>query len=195
MESVRQSTPSGFSVSGDSGQAWGHQAEVSDVLNIMKIQYGYRPGHLNQVVKDTDSDKVFIRSDVNLRAGRLTTRLNYLNGRTDLGTPTLQMYLMPENYGHISEPVWSSVAQLDSTTHRATNELRVGWQRDRFLRSPHPGSAPFPAVRVDFPDGSNLRLGSDATSQANSTNQDVIDRPRRPRAHRFSGAARVENDR
>ena len=28
---------------------------------------------------------------------------------------------------------------------------------------------------MDFPDGSNLRLGSDATSQANSTNQDVIE--------------------
>ena len=112
---------------------------------------------------------------MNLRAGRLTARVNYLNGRTDLGAPSAQIYIMPENYGHISESVWSSVAQLDSTARRALNELRVGWQRDRILRSPHPGSAPFPAVRVDFPDGSNLRLGSDATSQANSTNQDVIE--------------------
>ena len=77
VESVRQSTPSGFSVSGDSGQPWGHQTEVSDVLNIMKTQYGYQPGNLNQVVKATDNDKFFIRSDVNLRAGRLTTRVNY----------------------------------------------------------------------------------------------------------------------
>ena len=67
------------------------------------------------------------------------------------------------------------MAQLNTTARRAFNELRVGWQRDRILRSPHPGSAPFPAVRVNFPDGSNLRLGSDATSQANSTNQDVIE--------------------
>jgi hypothetical protein len=175
VESARQSTPSGFSASGDSGQSWGHQTEVSDVLNIMKTQYGYQPGNLNQVVKATDNDKFFIRSDVNLRAGRLTTRVNYLNGRTDLGAPSAQFYIMPENYGHISESVWSSVAQLDSATRVAFNELRVGWQRDRILRSPHPGSAPFPAVRVDFPDGSNLRLGSDATSQANSTNQDVIE--------------------
>jgi hypothetical protein len=175
VESVRQSTPSGFSLSGDSGQSWGHQDEVSDTLNIMKTRYGYQPGILDQVVKATDNDKFFIRSDVNLRAGRLTTRVNYLNGRTDLGAPSAQIYIMPENYGHISESVWSSVAQLDSTARGALNELRVGWQRDRILRSPHPGSAPFPAVRVDFPDGSNLRLGSDATSQANSTNQDVIE--------------------
>mgnify|MGYP000612868116 CR=1 FL=1 len=31
VESARQSTPSGVSVSGDSGQSWGHQAEVGDV--------------------------------------------------------------------------------------------------------------------------------------------------------------------
>jgi hypothetical protein len=175
VESVRQSIPSGFSVSGDSGQSWGHQTDVSDVLNIMKTQYGYQPGNLNQVVNATDNDKLFIRSDANLRVGRLTTRVNYLNGRTDLGAPTDLVYLMPENYGHIGESVWSSVAQLESTARGAFNELRVGWQRDRILRSPHPGSAPFPAVRVDFPDGSNLRLGSDATSQASSTNQDVIE--------------------
>jgi hypothetical protein len=175
VESVRQSTPSGFSVSGDSGQSWGHQTDVSDVLNIMKTQYGYQPGSLDQVVRATDNDKFFIRSDVNLRAGRLTTRLNYLNGRTDLGSPSAQIYLMPENYGRFTESAWSSVAQFDSTFRAATNELRVGWLRDRLLRSPHAGSAPFPAVRVDFPDGSNLRLGSDATSQANSTDQDVIE--------------------
>ena len=89
VESVRQSIPSGFSVSGDSGQSWGHQTDVSDVLNIMKTQYGYQPGNLNQVVKATDNDKLFIRSDANLRVGRLTTRVNYLNGRTDLGAPTI----------------------------------------------------------------------------------------------------------
>ena len=55
-----QPTPSGFSVSGDSGQSWGHQTEVSDVLSIMKTQYGYQPGNLNQVVKATDNDKFFI---------------------------------------------------------------------------------------------------------------------------------------
>jgi hypothetical protein len=82
---------------------------------------------------------------------------------------------MPENYGHISESVWSSVAQLDSTAASLLNEFRVGWQRDRLLRLPHPGSAAFPAVRVDFTDLSNIRLGSDATSQANSTDQDVIE--------------------
>jgi hypothetical protein len=87
----RKNTPVGFSVSGNSGQQWSpsDQANVQQVLDIAKNQYGFNPGGLDEFSRPQNNDKVFIRTDFNLNPkNRLTGRVNYVNGTQYVGTPT-----------------------------------------------------------------------------------------------------------
>ncbi|HEX6739826.1 MAG TPA: TonB-dependent receptor, partial [Vicinamibacteria bacterium] len=89
----RKETPSGFSLDGNSGQAFGHQTEVSRFVDIIKNKYGYDPGGLAEFIRDTPSDKVFGRLDFNLSDHhRLTLRHNFIKGTTDRGFPSSRTY-------------------------------------------------------------------------------------------------------
>src|SRR5262249_52438331 len=46
------------------------------------------------------------------------------------------------------------------------------YQRERNHRDP---GTPFPHVQIDLADGSNLRVGSELSSQANRLNQDIVE--------------------
>ena len=48
-EQTKRNSPSGFSVSGNSGQAFGHQAEIQQVADILKTKYGFDPGRVRRV--------------------------------------------------------------------------------------------------------------------------------------------------
>jgi len=160
------------------GAAWSHQAEVQQVLSIAKSQYGYEGGGLDEVITPTNSDKMFVRSDVNFSSrNRLTMRLNYVNGvRTtnSSGVPSTLIYAVPGNYYQIQDRNIVPLGQLNSTWSRVFNEFRIMYQRERNLRT-NPGYAIFPYVRVDFPDGTNLRLGTENSSHANKLNQDIVE--------------------
>src|SRR5262249_32740155 len=69
----------------------------------------------------------------------------------------------------------TTVVQLNTTGARTFNEFRVAWQRGRVTRSQQPGQALFPAVRVDFTDGTGLQLGSDPLAHANGLDQDGVE--------------------
>src|SRR5262249_15921931 len=114
----RKTTPNGFSVSGMSGQDWGHQAEVQRAVDILKNQYRYDPGGLDEFSKRNNSDKVFVRTDFNLSSKNLLiVRINYINGLADQSgtTPSGTIYIMPGNFYMIQDKLTSSVAQLNST--------------------------------------------------------------------------------
>ena len=44
-EKTKRESPSGFSVSGNSGQAFGHQAEIQRIADILNTRYGFDPGY------------------------------------------------------------------------------------------------------------------------------------------------------
>jgi hypothetical protein len=176
----RKNTPVGFSVSGNSGQQWSpsDQANVQQVLDIAKNQYGFNPGGLDEFSRPQNNDKVFIRTDFNLNPkNRLTGRVNYVNGTQYVGTPTTSKYLLPDYYYSIQDKTVSSVGQLDTTiSNTMINQARVTYQRERNVRGDQPGFSPFPSVEVDFPGTGNfVMLGTELSSQANKLNQDIVE--------------------
>ncbi len=171
----RKTTPNGFSVSGASGQPWGHQPEVQRAVDLLKNQYHYDPGSLDEFSKASNSDKIFIRTDFNLSPkNQLTVRNNYINGLANQSgtTPSGTIYILPGNFYTITDKLTSTVGQLNTTWTSAFNELRITYQRERNQRDP---GTPFPHLQIDLADGSNIRAGSELSSQANRLNQDVLE--------------------
>src|SRR4029079_17604625 len=75
----RKHTPSGFSASGTTGVAFGHTAEIQQVVDIAKAQYGYDPGGLDEFTRASDNNKVFVRTAFNLDQHQLSIRHNYVD--------------------------------------------------------------------------------------------------------------------
>src|SRR5262249_22990968 len=179
LDFQRKNTPVGFSVSGNSGQTWNpnNTATINQALAILKNQYDYDPGGLDEFSRPTNNDKVFVRTDFNLSPkNQLTVRANYVNGRQYVGTPTTTQYLMPDRFYSIQDKVLSSVGQLNTTlSGGAFNEFRVTYQRERNVRGDQPGFAAFPSVQLDMPDGTNIVFGTETSSQANKLNQDIVE--------------------
>jgi hypothetical protein len=186
LDLARKSLPTGFSGDGSGGQAWGglnsagvasHLADLQQIANITKTQYGYDPGSLSEISTPINSDKVFLRTDFNVSPrNQLTVRLNYVKGSKQLsttGVPNSTTYAFPTDFYTSNEKVWSPVAQLNTTAAHIFNEFRATYTRDQFTRSiPSPV---FPFVRVDFADGLNVRLGAENSSHANKLNQDIVE--------------------
>src|SRR5262249_34917611 len=171
----RKTTPNGFSASGTTGQPFGHTAEVQQVLNIAEQQYGYDAGGLDEFSKRGNSDKIFVRADFNLSPkNQLVIRNNYVHGLADQSgtTPSNIIYITPGNFYAIDDKLTSTVGQLNSTWANAFNEARITYQRERNFRDP---GTPFPHIQVDLADGSNVRLGSELSSQPNRPNQDTVE--------------------
>ena len=175
----RKTTPSGYSLDGSSGQLWNSNdtALAQEALQILQAKYGFNPGGLGEFGKPNNSDKVFVRGDFNLSPhNQLNIRTNYVNGLANVGTPSTTQYIMPDNYYSIQDKLSSTVGQLNTTiSDRMVNEFRMTYQRDRNIRGDQPGYAPFPHVRVDFPDNNYMTLGTENNSQANKLNQDIIE--------------------
>jgi hypothetical protein len=173
----RKTNPAGFSVSGNSGQPWGHQSDVQQIADIAKSVYGYDTGNLDEVSQPTDSDKYFVRADFNVARGhQLTARMNYIDATRLLSTagiPSNQTYALPNDFYTFGDKNLGIVTQLNSTFGSTFNELRVGYQRVRDAReNPTPI---FPYVRVDLADSNSVRLGSENSSHANQLDQDIIE--------------------
>src|SRR5207247_1514382 len=88
--------------------------------------------------------------------------------------PSTTIYALPHDYYTSEEKVFSPVGQLNSTFSHVFNEFRITYTRDRFGRN-NPGNPTFPYVRVDLPDQSNVRIGTENSSHANKLNQDIIE--------------------
>ncbi len=173
VDIARRQAPSGFSLDGNSGIDWGHDAEVDRFLSILRDNYGYDPGGKEEFIRNADADKLFGRLDFNLASShRLTLRHNYLKGKTDRGFPDSRTYFMPDNWYQPRDKVHSSVAQLNSTFGAAVNEFRVSYQR---IRTVTDGPTRFPQVIVDLADGSRIRAGRENFRHANELDQDIFE--------------------
>jgi hypothetical protein len=174
----RRTTPSGFSIN-SSGQRFGLDAEVTRFLDILRNRYNYVPGDASEFIRDTKNDKVFVRTDFNLRTGQqLVVRHNYVDAANDIANNiTLTRYTFPDNIYRFVSETHSTVGQLNSTFGRSFNELRVTYQRIRDRRAGRPDeSRPFPQVDVRVGGGSRfLRAGRENFSTANELDQDVVE--------------------
>ena len=114
-----------------------------------RAKYGYDPGSVGEFSRRNNNDKVFVRTDFNLRTGsRLVVRHNYVKGLADNGSQTQFAYYMPDYFYEIQDIDEFDRGQLNSTLGSMFNELRVTYQRERNVRgsarrrsrpSRHPG--------------------------------------------------------
>jgi hypothetical protein len=172
LEWGRRNTPSGFSISGTSGVSFGRQAEAARFLDILSRRYGYDPGSLDEFSRDTQNNKVFVRTDFNLGRSQLTVRHNYVDGFNDVGSQNASTYKFSDNFYTLHNTTNSTVGQLNSNFGSMVNEARVLYQRIREFRTT-PNR--FPQITVRLPDGGRFVAGSEASSQANQLDQDNVE--------------------
>ncbi len=169
----RRDTPAGWSVDGSSGQTFGRQAEVERVINIAKTKYGYDPGGIQEFIRSTDNNKVFVRADFNIGRSQLTLRNNYINALNDVGTPSFTRFILPDQFYQFNSDTNSTVGQWNSPWGSMFNEFRVGYQRVRDFRS-NSGAA-FPQVNVRMGGNQDVRFGTEQFSARNELDQDIIE--------------------
>ena len=171
----RRDNPSGISVS-TSGQTFGREAEIDRFRSILQDKYGYDPGGKEEFIRTINSNKLFLRADLNVSAKhQLTVRHNFNDSLNDIGRPTTGTYFMPDAFYQIKNKTNSSVVQLNSTYGTAVNEARVTYQRIRDRRAGQPDEdRPFPFVSVTLSSGS-VRAGRENFSTANELDQDVFE--------------------
>jgi len=174
----RKQTPSGVSIN-TTGQQFGFAAEATRFLNILRNRYNYNPGDTSEFIRGTDNDKVFVRTDFNLRTNhQLVVRHNYINGSNDIGRPDATRFIFADNFYDFRSQTNSTVGQLNSVFGGAFNELRVTYQRQRDRRGGQPfEERPFPMVEVRVPDGASnfLRAGRENFSSANELDVDILE--------------------
>ncbi|MCP4897705.1 MAG: TonB-dependent receptor [bacterium] len=178
-EMSRRESPTGWSLDGQEGQAWGNenaQAAGQRFIDIMQDQYGYDPGDLSQQSLNTDSDKLFAKIDFQISPSHsLTIRHNYNDSEHLILAPTRWTYEFPSHAYLMENTTNSSVAQLNSVFgDDRFNELRVTYQSISDRRA---GGTPFPYVRIEDADGSGgeFEAGIERFSTANSLDQTIME--------------------
>jgi hypothetical protein len=174
-EQTKRHSPSGFSVTGNSGQAFGHQADIQRVKDILNTRYGFDAGGLDEVEYARDGDKIFARADFNLGTkNQLVFRHSWVNGRDEqFGSLSALVYSLPNTIYGITNNTNSSVGQLNSTlAGNLFNELRIVYTRIRDFRDV---PQRFPTVQVFFPDNTSVYAGTERSSHANSLDQDSFE--------------------
>jgi hypothetical protein len=173
MDWGRKDTPSGFSIDGASGVSFGREAEAQRFLDILQNRYGYNPGGLGEFIRETKSDKLFLRTDFNVTSGhQLTVRHNYVDALNDVGTQSNTTYKFPDNFYRFNSQTNTTVAQLNSNFGTMVNEFRFTAQRVRENRGTE---TRFPQVTVRLPDGGRFVAGTEQFSTANELDQDNIE--------------------
>ena len=174
VEWQRRETPSGWSVDGSSGQAFGRQAEIQRVLNIAQTRYGYNPGPITEFIRQNPNDKVFVRADFNLTPSSSAHRQAQLHRCAErcrhdhehplfLPRPVLRVHEQCQLYGRSAEQHLRQVA----------NEARITYQRIRDVRNNR--SDPFPQVNIRMGGGQDVRFGTEQFSARNELDQDIVE--------------------
>ncbi|MDA8018417.1 MAG: carboxypeptidase regulatory-like domain-containing protein [Thermoanaerobaculia bacterium] len=174
-------TPTGWSIDGSSGRAFGLVDEANRFRDILINQYGFDPGGLGENVRPNPSDKYFVRADFNLSdSNQLTMRHNLVDAALDVNRPSQFTYEFPsEAYAFTSETN-STVLQLDTIfSSNAYNSARIAIQSIEDRRSPANG-IDFPWVEIEDVDGDGptdveFEAGTEAFSTFNELDQDILE--------------------
>ena len=173
----RRETPSGFSIN-SSGQQFGLEAEAQRFVDILRTRYNYDPGSMDEFIRGTNNNKIFVRTDFNLASRhQLTVRHNFVDGSNDIGRPDTTRFIFRDTFYDFESKTNSTVGQLNSVFGSSFNELRLTYQRQRDVRGGQPEEPrPFPMVDVRVGGGSRfLRAGRENFSTANELDVDIFE--------------------
>lgn len=168
----RKDTPSGFSVDGSSGQAFGRQEEIQRALNVLQTRYNYNPGGLGEFIRETNNNKVFVRSDLNFGKTQVTLRHNYVDAINDVLFPSITLYKFADQNYRFNSKTNSTVGQVNTAFGTSFNEFRMSYQR---IRDKRVTDTAFPQVTVRLAGGGSFRFGTEQFSTANELDQDIIE--------------------
>lgn len=174
-------TPTGWSIDGSSGRAFGLVEEAQVFRQTLIDRYGYDPGGLAENVRPNPSDKYFARADFILNdSNQLVVRHNIVDAALDVNRPSQFTYEWPgEAYAFNSETN-STVLQLDTIfSSNAYNSARVAFQTIEDRRGPANG-IDFPWIEIEDVDGDGptdleFEAGTEAFSTFNELDQDILE--------------------
>ncbi|MGH9382391.1 MAG: TonB-dependent receptor [Thermoanaerobaculia bacterium] len=180
-EISEEETPTGWSIDGSTGQAFGGGALVDEANRFGQIlmdRYGYDPGGLGELTRNRDSDKLFGRLDFNLGTShQLTLRHNYVDAEFLINRPDDDDYEFPNEGYLIADETNSTVVQLNSVlSANAFGEARLTYQTIKDRR--HGVGQDFPHIEVfnvgpggDF----EFEAGTEEFSTFNELDQDIFE--------------------
>jgi hypothetical protein len=177
-----RSRPSGFSIDGAQGTAFGGGALIAEAQAFRQAlidRYGFDPGGLEQQSIETPSDKFFGRLDWNINeSNTLTFRHNFVDAENDVNRPSNFTYEWPSETYLFQNETNSTVVQWNSAVSGTMfNELRLVNQKIEDRRGPKTGVA-FPWIEIEnVTPGSGLEFeaGTEPFSTANSLDQDIFE--------------------
>lgn len=172
----RIKTPTIINVGGPSSPL--SLTDAQTIANTMQTRYGYDVGSYNDVIQQTNSDKLFARIDWNINSkNQLTIRHNYIKAFDDKLTRTPSAFSFGNNGYRFNDLQNSSVLELRSSiSENLSNNLIIGYSRIRDNRS-FQGSL-FPQIKINNLGGqstNSVTFGSEASSTANQLDQDVFE--------------------
>ncbi|MDO7874136.1 TonB-dependent receptor [Hymenobacter sp. ASUV-10] len=169
-ELSRRSEPLQFSP-GSSSSLF-RQSEVDSVARFAQT-LGYDAGSTNEVIRRTESNKIFGRLDWNINdKNQLTLRHNYVQAFDDNITRSSNLFRFGNNAYEFNNTTNSTVLQLISRFGRVSNDLILGYSRINDKRST-PGEL-FPQANFTQ-SGRQYQIGTERSSAANSLDQDIFE--------------------
>lgn len=173
-EKVKINTPTNFSA-GDAGSVV-TQDVANSIANALQTRYGYDAGSTGVINANTKSDKLFTRIDWNINANnQLTIRNQYINASLDNISRSGSSFRFGNNAYRFNNKQNNSVLELRSKiSETLSNNLILGYSRIRDSRDAV--GQLFPQIKINgFAGGGSVTVGSEASSTANSLNQDVYE--------------------
>ncbi|MCB1051329.1 MAG: TonB-dependent receptor [Acidobacteria bacterium] len=153
--------------------------DVQRFISILRDQYGYDPGPLTQQTRNTDSDNIFVRFDMNVNeSNSITLRHNYVDAENLILYPDATTFNFPNNGYLFPSETNSTVLQWNGAFGSFFNEFRVGYQTIKDRRTGL--GDPFPWIEIEnvIDDAGNyheFEVGTERFSTANSLDQDIIE--------------------
>jgi len=177
LEYARKERPTGFSVNAG-GVQFQQPALFNQYIADLQNLYHYTPGDDpgGEFPKATNSDKYFLRGDLNLaRGNQLTVRNNAVSALNDISSTSATAFRTPDAFYRYVSKTNSTVAQLNSQVGKGVNEFRFTYTRVRDHRDSPIGGAPFPTITVTLAPGVTAISGTEQFSGRNAIDQDIIE--------------------
>lgn len=149
-------------------------ATAQQIADVLKNTYNYDPGKFENISKQTNSEKFFLRFDYLINdKNRLTVRHNYVNGKRDDISNGINA-LRFENNKYIQTNLTNiTVAELNTYfSANVVNNLIVGYSNVRDNRE-IPGS-PFPQLTIQLGAAGTVTAGTEGFSPSAKQKQNLF---------------------
>ncbi len=150
---------------------------LGQIIGIAQNSYGFDPGNSDLISNGRTSGKLLAKIDWNISARhRFSLRNNFVRAGDDQGnTRSQSTFDLSNRYYVFRSTQNSTAAQLYSTFNaRTTNEARFVYTAIRDNREVDAASR-FPSATIFLDNTTSVRTGVDASSQANSLDQNLFE--------------------